>query len=205
MSTRRIECIEQESALVLYASGELDAAGAAALDAHCAQCVDCRSEREAQERIQGILRAGLYSGGARPGLWAGIEARLQREGVLAASTLAPLASVPARPRMTWRPFAGAAAAAALFGLGLWLGSRADVQSSQPAPLPLVVAPAETVQPDQPNRASPAPLERGLRRVTAAEQPLAATAQPLQAADGAPLEWIPAPRGASTASQQRLLH
>jgi hypothetical protein len=204
MSTRRIECIEQESALVLHASGELDLAGTAALDAHCALCTDCRSERDAQERIQGILRAGLYSGGTRPALWAGIEAQLQREGVLAASTRAPAATVSnaaaaPRPRTAWRMFAGAAAAAALFGLGLWLGSRDASPSNLPPPLPVVVAPVPSGDP------AAAPLEKGLRRVTAAEQPLAATAEPLGAADSAPLEWIPAPRGASTASQQRLLH
>lgn len=202
MIQRHPECIEQESALVLFASGELEPGAQRLLDAHCAVCANCRAERDDQQRIAGILRMGLIRSEQRPGLWAGIEAQLQREGRIGAplpGTAAPAAQKPLL-RFPWKAAMASMAAAAIFGLGLWMGRDGGV-NSDPAPQPVVVAPA-------PANSGPDALPlnpRGLRRVSAAELPLAVSAEPLSGASAGELEWIPPSPGASTASQQRLLH
>ena len=200
MNQRNAQCIEQESALVLFASGELESDALSRLHGHCEVCADCRAERDAQLRIAELLRAGLERRELSPGLWAGIQSELAREGRIAA---APRTPVPTVRRFPWKGLAASAAAAALFALGLWLGQ------SEPRPTPSVAPVAAVIETPAPRLvAAPgnslAPMH-GLRPVGASELPLAATAEPLTGAPLQPLEWIPASPGASTASHARLLH
>lgn len=207
MNSDRQGCQAVENDLALWVGEELLEDSRSRVEAHLPHCSHCQHEVQRLRETQRILRAGLYRGApAGLDLWSGIQAQLEREGVLTrqpTAPVAPLRPAAARAPRGWRWAAASLAAASLFALGLWVGQRERVLPNE-NPSSSLPTPIAELRPSQPNTPSASPA--GLRRLSASDLPLSATAEPLEGGPSLPLEWIPqAPRGNAAAAQQRLLH
>ncbi len=69
-----------ERALSAYVDGELRGRQTGRLEAHLAECDDCRVRLRDLERLRGLLRQGLDDPGLAfsPLLWLGVRARIER-------------------------------------------------------------------------------------------------------------------------------
>ncbi len=71
-----MKCSEIEEILAEYSVGALDASSAEAVEAHLAECAECRAELEILEAA-GALLGPVEMVDAPEGLWTSIEARLE--------------------------------------------------------------------------------------------------------------------------------
>ena len=114
-----VKCKETRGNLSRYLDRELSVAAAVSVEEHLAQCLECRTEHEAQRRLWALL--GRAEPIPSPDLVAAVAARLSERGGWA-SFLAGL---------RLRSIGYATATAALVGLFVWAGAWAGTMRQDP--------------------------------------------------------------------------
>lgn len=151
MNTDRMSCGEVREKLPLYVGGDLDAGVLDNVRGHLDLCGDCARLADrvlgARRELVAAFRA-QESDVARPGLWPGIRAALQSEGLIHAAgepALQPVAPRAPRVRWTWAlaPVAAAAVLLLLVQVAGEFGASPEVAPRQgprviPAPAPMEV-------------------------------------------------------------------
>lgn len=194
------DCSGIEMDLALFVGGELDRHAHARVEEHVLRCPACAGAVDRLAASRAALRAGLEHGDVRvPDLWQGVRARLLESGTIHAPEVsAPIRAPAPRVRAMPRWFPLSAAAAVLFGFGLWMlqPDAPTVRPQLPGAEPVSKGGAQT----------PVQLV-GLRRLAPGESALSNSATSIEALQEEQRlrAALQQPGGAQAASQHRGLH